>query len=353
MANHVGDKVFVNYAAQKVNSRCGQVQWRDSSHAKVFCVGPTLYSYGYHFPLANLVGTECPGTDKEKHVFVKNGDRYSVTTAGHQSATQHACDGPTVSASALSAAGIAFMSLRLPTKGKVVGRTSDDPLGAVIVAWRPDSRQYIVWNKKTKKYYEDHYLSKRRKVFVPPDQGQFIAHSEHEDGTMWGCWHILGACVIEQGGNYYLCSLDARSYFVSQLPKKVKTVEAAFELLKPTVVRKAEAAGKQVLRQGEWFFVPTGLDDRAMAEKFSLTQKALAAVSKVGNLPAQRPDSNLHQCKLCNDGKVSYARGKVFHRDSSGGHLTGEHHTLSLGNQWHEVYRNTEIQSWTVNGRFD
>ena len=41
-----------------------------------------------------------------------------------------------------------------------------------------------------------------------------------------------------------------------------------------------------------------------------------------------------------------YARGTVFHSGR-------EHRALRLGDEWFEVYRNTEIRSWSVNGSFD
>jgi hypothetical protein len=41
-----------------------------------------------------------------------------------------------------------------------------------------------------------------------------------------------------------------------------------------------------------------------------------------------------------------YARGLVSH---SG----GEHRALRLGSEWYEVYRNTEVRSWSAGGTFD
>jgi len=40
-------------------------------------------------------------------------------------------------------------------------------------------------------------------------------------------------------------------------------------------------------------------------------------------------------------------------RPSLDSRLTREHFTLTLGETWHRVYRNTERESWGQNGRVD
>ena len=41
-----------------------------------------------------------------------------------------------------------------------------------------------------------------------------------------------------------------------------------------------------------------------------------------------------------------YARGTVYHSGR-------EHRSIKLGEEWHEIYQNTEIESWSATGRFD
>jgi hypothetical protein len=172
--------------------------------------------------------------------------------------------------------------------------------------------------------------------------------------TIDGFWHILGAALIEHAEKHYLCALDGNSYFVSELPCRVKTVVDAFECLKPEPVHRAEKEGKSALRQGEWFFVPTGLDDKGMAKKFNLTQKALLVQAAVSALPRIDESGNQHQClQFKSDDGICYARGKVFHRPPNGEGLTREHATVNLGDQWYEVWKNTEIRSWSQHGQFD
>jgi hypothetical protein len=50
-------------------------------------------------------------------------------------------------------------------------------------------------------------------------------------------------------------------YFLAELAtdRAPQTLEDAFNALKPPVVREAEARGSNILRQGEWFAIPTKL----------------------------------------------------------------------------------------------
>lgn len=69
-------EVFHLWANQSRNS---------AKSGNVFFEGPTIYSYGYHFPIATLKTLE-DGTP----IALFNPDRYSVTTAKHKSKAQGA-----------------------------------------------------------------------------------------------------------------------------------------------------------------------------------------------------------------------------------------------------------------------
>ena len=389
--------VFKNFVEQKPNPRHGgTVYWKSTGRSIMFCEGDTAYSYGYHFPLAKRVGEEKDVKGQLQPVFVKNGDRYSPTTSGHQAEAQAACQGPTVSRVNLEAAGIDFKSLTLKgqkkakpvaTGGVFVHTREPEDEPAFILYWRADSREYITWNKKTKKYYKDDYTVKQPKQFTPPKQGMFVPYRTGDGDKVTGVWHILGAVVIQHQEDYFLCALDGNSYFVSQLPRKPRNIDDAFECLKPAEVRKAEKEGKKVLRQGEWFFIELNADDTCMATNFKYPSKAkfLADVA-VGVLPRQSDASNRHEVsrlfrwpyptetlivgtdlkvKSCigdkaeasvkKETKVRYfAKSKVFHRSAWSNALTRDHATVTLGDQqWYAVYHNTEVRSWSQGGRFD
>lgn len=361
-------RVVENYASRKPNhNKRDDVDWENSCRS-IFCHDRFLYSYGHHYTLAVHVATDNPGhPQKEKHVFVKNGDRFSRSTGRHISETQSQCAGPTVSGSALRSAGIDINRLTMkPKKGRqvveVYKHPADDRPLPVILDWQEDSRTYVTRNKKSGKF--KHQWTDE--PFTPPNVGMFMPHSSTDDGKQVnGVWHILGAVTIQQGEDYFLCSMDDRTYFVAQLPGRPRNIQHAFTMLQPPEVRKAIAEGAKVLRQGEWFFVPTGLDDRALAAEYGLTQKALREQWSVGPLPLQDEDqSNHHECRQFKSSQYPsriYVRGKVFHRQSGQfwerqglkRPLSGEHPTLDLGQQWYLAYRNREIASWTESGQFD
>ena len=49
--------------------------------------------------------------------------------------------------------------------------------------------------------------------------------------------------------------MDEGTFFVSRLPKRVKSIPEAFDVLMPSQVKTAILRGQEVHRQGEWFFI--------------------------------------------------------------------------------------------------
>lgn len=80
-----------------------------------------------------------------------------------------------------------------------------------------------------------------------------------------GSRHFTGALLLENAGRKFLMDIDRveiehgifNAFFV-ELGKQVNTIAEGYESMKPDEVRKAEAEGTEVLRQGEWFFINTG-----------------------------------------------------------------------------------------------
>jgi len=306
--NHA--EVVKRFAERRINKRKGDVFWHG---LHISCSPRVINSYGW-WPMAYWLADS---------LFLKQGDRYSVSTGAHQGLIQSYCDGPTVSFSALQSAGI-----------------RPEEISALnIVDWHPDTQielersdTHAPWRKRG----ED-------RPFKPPAQGMLIKYSWEENRAYW---HILGACLIRWQGNQYLCSMDERAYFVAQLGKKADTVKDAFQFLKPPQVEACRSAGVTVVRQGEWFFVDTGMSDREVARANGWTIRQLRRVkSSVGPLPRTDPGSNAHQCRqlrLSDDANL--ATGCVRHP---------EHRMLRLGKTWWRVHRNTEVTSWSQGGRFD
>ena len=76
--------------------------------------------------------------------------------------------------------------------------------------------------------------------------------------------HSLGDSVVRVKDRFYLSAVDETGvgsgmYFLVELvtDRAPKTIEDAMNFLKPEVVREREARGTNVLRQGEWFAIPT------------------------------------------------------------------------------------------------
>lgn len=76
--------------------------------------------------------------------------------------------------------------------------------------------------------------------------------------------HFTGALLLENAGRRFLMDVDRieighgifNAFFVEVTPQ-VTSIAEAYESMKPQEVKDAESAGVKVLRQGEWFFIPT------------------------------------------------------------------------------------------------
>jgi hypothetical protein len=349
-------KTVQYYAERKTNHREGdRVIWRGSGRSTIFAENDILYSYGYHFPLALHLGAV-----KEKHIFVKNGDFYSATTRGHQADTQRHCAGPTISITALRAAGIEFSGLTMHQKAMKGFKPNDRKGTAIILFYQPDSSTSVTYNCHTKRYTIKETYDDKGKRWTPPNTGMFVPYSRtpESNGDTDGYWHIVGAVVIEKGGKHYLCSMDERNYFVAELNRKVKSIKDAFNSLKPDPVLRAERDGKKVLRQGEWFFVETSLTTDELAKKNRTTKTEIKS-SKITALPQDfwskidgSPREHQHAAKWVSCGHI-YVTGTVYHRFAGTTLGTGEHKPLDLGEKWYKAYVNTEVASWSNNGKMD
>ena len=84
------------------------------------------------------------------------------------------------------------------------------------------------------------------------------------DKTKLAKRHFVGAMLIKVKNKCFLFDVDRNELkhyrfnpFLVELPKQCKTIKEAYEILKPLEVNRAEKKGLKVLRQGEWFFIPT------------------------------------------------------------------------------------------------
>ena len=87
-----------------------------------------------------------------------------------------------------------------------------------------------------------------------------------------------------------------------------------------------------VMRQGEWFLVPT---DR----EFKSYEKNIA-------LPGNNQGRANHiTTRFHKEGEQIFISGKLIHRNK-------EHYSVYMGNTWYAVFLNKAVMSWTASGRF-
>jgi len=321
-----------NYATQNTNFR-GDVAWRNGS---MEADGPRLYSYSTVIALYL-------GYVDGKRTFLKNGDKYSITTSTHQGHVQSSCKGPTIPFSALVAANIRPERLK---PENILDYQEDSHLS--IHKHDGDDEWHVGWAYNERD--GDPGI-----IFERPLVGMMIGGGRESDSE-YATWHTLGGCLIEYEGRWLLCSLDGGNYFVSDLPSKPDSIPHAFQILKPPQVVKAEDDGISIQRQGEWFFIEQAdLTDRDVAYLLSYKYlKDMRADLKQAPLPDDG-QGNMHVARhLVGLGNLyTYVKGSVYHRNRWSGLATGEHVAIHLGNVWHLAYRNTALQSWSIGGNVD
>lgn len=115
---------------------------------------------------------------------------------------------------------------------------------------------------------------------------------------------------------HYLVGVDGAP-FVAQVPGNISTLADAMEYLKPAEVKRAEQAGADVKRQGDWYFV----------------QASRAPRGESAHNVALDDDHVAQECVAM--ATASYVRGTVTH---------AEHETLVL-ETWHKALRNKAIRT--------
>jgi len=280
--------------------------------------GNVLYSYGHHFPLATRKKW---GTGIE---FLINGDRYSSTTSSQQSlCISNLTPNVQVPFSALDAAELTEYGL--PQKGLKV------------VAHRPDS--YYVTCRHCEREVEWLRLTGAEPTEYrhKDDATPLCKQAQGETTTR----HVLGAVVLRHKGRYFLSSVDdgepwrMRAYFLSQLPRKVASVEDAFGSLIPQEVREAQKAGLEVRRQGDIFVVATPLTTRQIPIK---THHHYPVFDTAHIATEARIDGS------------AYVRGTLRHQPSN---RRPQHAMLRLGKAWWRAVKNTAVASWNAVGNVD
>lgn len=163
--------------------------------------------------------------------------------------------------------------------------------------------------------------------------------------------HFTGSKLFETDGVQFLFDIDrveiAKNIFnpfLAKLPSKVSSIPEAYDSLKPQAVKDAEKQGLKVLRQGEWFLIPTN----ETPENPKATNKILAETKRNNwqrfTLQAgrNRPNHAAYGFKIGND---SFISGKLEH--------SGREHAPIILKGWFKVVPNTAIESFQISGDID
>ena len=166
-------------------------------------------------------------------------------------------------------------------KTRIVERSGEDELILPRWEWDENSAQLkpvqIIFDNtqisKPKETKDIKILSMERDLVQSDKIGKKVKGWRYTylDRTKLAKRHFVGAMLLQVKNKYFLFDVDRRELkfyrfnpFLAELPARARTIKEAYELLMPLEVRNALKKGLKVLRQGEWFFIPT---KRKISEK--------------------------------------------------------------------------------------
>ena len=177
-----------------------------------------------------------------------------------------------------------------------------------------------------------------RKVFVKHDYKKKV--DVYKDETR----HFTGASLFNVQGNTFLFDLDRRELehkifnpFLVKLTTNSKTIKEAYESLKPIEVKVAEKEGLEVLRQGEWFFIPVKGEYQPDTRRGWTGEPNTTIELRAGNNRPNRVEMGVAKESLC--------KGQVTH--------SGREHEPLMLKQWYKAVPNTATKSFTITGDID
>lgn len=162
---------------------------------------------------------------------------------------------------------------------------------------------------------------------------------------------LLARFGSELGIQHYIFGKDGDrgQPFVTQVGKRVKRLEDAFDSLMPKIVKDAIAQGFDVKRQGDWFFIPT-TEPRC--------KKSFPA-SGYWDLEGRRRDTGLRPNVLYTDWRFNETRhtvrGTIIFRSVGRHFVKGiveapDHEPLRL-DEWHLAVRRNSLNWENTRGR--
>lgn len=156
--------------------------------------------------------------------------------------------------------------------------------------------------------------------------------------------HFTGACLFEVEGTCFLFDIDRQEIkhkifnpFLAQIPIKVTSVSEAYRALKPIDVTLAEMQGLEVVRQGEWFFIPVKGEHTPDLEE-------LRGGSTRKRMELRAGDNRPNYAEMGVEA-LGLVKGKVEH--------SGREHKPVMLSTWHRAVPNTATKSFTISGQVD
>lgn len=160
--------------------------------------------------------------------------------------------------------------------------------------------------------------------------------------------HSTGANLFQKGEKCFLFDIDRAEIkhgifnpFIVELPHLVKTAKDAYASLIPSEVKEASMAGKEVLRQGEHFFIK--MFDKSKLLPDDSGSGLGGTIYKTAILRAQ--GNRDHVATLFNE-KSGLVSGSIKHNRR-------EHRDLDLSSGWWKPIPNTAVKSFTLTGDVD
>lgn len=328
----------------------------------VFYRGDSIFSYGTHFEMGRVLRD---ANDDPRAIWL-NGDTYSPTTSGHQGQARAAAQRaglPTfiVPFRALRAAGIGVEDIepidirpdrteRIDHEAETVTGahlTMDDPEGRTETRdewhWAGTDHQYGPVERPVR-------VEDPNRRYVSPNSGNVAEWNPFSQTWTWETTrHWLGDSLIRakvrgrRERALFLSSFDHQEarplYFLCELPRGcgARTVEEAYEALKPAQVKQAEAAGLDISRQGDMFAIPTELTTREVKKLTPLGKGRIVKRPRFGVLGTRHTASEI---VFATEGRV-YARGTLYHEPEAFRDADHARRRMGDGRTWHLLVRNT------------
>jgi hypothetical protein len=363
-----GDKAQVTtneQRAQRWASTAGTDRYRDyARNSNVFGDSRQLYSYGYHFPLARIMLDDAG----RRSWFLVNGDSYSVSTTRHQGITRAAIeatglDSMIVPFSALDRAGIVRDSITpveiLPDTWLEETRTSATLHGVPEIhkplqGFRPFAGYHDAQQRADGSWM---WTEQRHQLGAAVFSADYVATERVRTDDGWRSVGRTWETRKERGRAYFVSGFDENEpqplYFLAQLPEGAEpaSYRAAIDALKPRTVTAAIAEGREVLRQGDVFAIPTDMTTRRLSAMGGDRERG-AYVLGVNHTATE-------SVTLREPGMPygrTWARGIMRHKPRESWRRP-EHRMVKLGDRvsWYELVRNTVPagRSWSVSGQVD